>query len=78
MMFELINKDYPPLWQKHKQGRIHYTDEVWHNKIRVSHDPLERFIKHFSVEINLSETNYTNHSVRATVLDTLDEYHYEA
>ena len=72
-MFELcmskINQDFKPLWQKSKQGRIHYTDETWYNKIRVGHDPLERFIRHLSVEIGLSQTDYTNQSVRATVLE---------
>ena len=81
-MFELymlkINKNFGPLSQKPKQGHIHYTDEIWYNTIRVSHDPLEHFIKHLSVEINLSRTDFTNHSVCATVLDTFDEHCYKA
>ena len=79
-MFELymskINKDYKPLWQKGKQGRIVYTDEVWYNKSRVGHDPLERFLKYLSKDANLSQDDYTNHCVQSTVLGTLDENNF--
>ena len=72
-----INRDYGPLWQKPIQGRIAYTDDIWYNKLRVGHDPLERFLRHLSEELNLSQDDYTN-CVRATLLENLDENGSEA
>ena len=77
-MFELyilkINTEFKPLWQKPKQGKIHCADEIWYNQIRAGHDPLETFIKRLS----LSQDDYTNHCVRATVIDTFDENDFKA
>ena len=81
-MYELytskINKNYPHHGKnlskagfitQTKFGTIHLT---------VGHDPLERFLQHLSKDIQLSQTDYTNHSVRATVLGTLDENEFQA
>ena len=41
-------------------------------------DPLERFMKHLCKGANLSRNDYTNHSIRATVITTLDNSGFEA
>ena len=65
------------LWQKPRRGRINYADEVWFEPRTVGHNPLERFMKHFSEELDLNDKTYTNHCIRSTVLNTLGE-HFEA
>ena len=72
-----MSKSSTYLWQKPKQGRIHYTDPEWFEKRIVGKDPLERFMKFLSQDLNLS-MEYTNHSIRATVISTLDRDGFEA
>ena len=67
--------DFP--WQKPCQGRVHYTDEVWYEPRRVGHDLVNRYMKFLQKNVTL-EGNYTNHSIRATVISTLDNSGFEA
>ena len=76
MFFKLytskLNKNCDDLWQKPRQGLINYINENWYENRIVGKDLLDRFMK-----INLGKSialqgNYTNHSIRATVISTLD------
>ena len=82
MMFKLykskLNEDVQYLWQKPKTGNIHYTDEIWYDKQRVGHDPLERYFKFLGKDVKLSSDQYTNHSIRATCITLLDSAQFEA
>ena len=66
------------LWQKPRQGELHYTDGVWYEARRVGHNPLESFMKTLCEEANLSKKTYTKHSIRATCISNLDKAGYEA
>ena len=81
-MYELyiskLNKQSTRLWQKPKQGEIFYIDEEWYEKRHVGHDPLERFMKFLAKDANLSTNIYSNHSIRATCICTLDNNGFEA
>ena len=59
------------LWQKPKTGRIFYNDAEWYDARIVGHDALERLMKFLSNAAKLDKT-YTNHSIQATVIQTLD------
>ena len=72
-----LNKDTNFLWQKPKQSRIHYTDEVWYELNCVGKDLLNRFMKFLQKNIEL-EGNYTNHSICSTVITNLDSAGFEA
>ena len=80
-LFELYiskrNKENNLLWQRPKK-KVHYTDSEWYEKTRVGHDPLERFMKFLMKDVTLSRTDYTNHSIRATVITNLDRDGFEA
>ena len=65
------------LWQKAKSGKLHYTDEVWYQPRIVGKDPLERFMTFLSKDAHLSQ-HYTNHSILATCITTLDKNGVEA
>ena len=65
------------LWQKPRSGKVFYDDKEWFEGRVVGKDPLERFMKFLSEELKLS-INYTNHSIRATVITTLDQNGFEA
>ena len=66
-----LNKNNNRLWQKARQGYVNYIDETWFENRTVGHDPIERFMKYLSKDANLSKS-YSNHSIRATVITTLD------
>ena len=66
------------MWQKPRQGYIHFNDEYWYEKRNVGHDPLERFMKTLILNAKLSTSGYTNHSIRATCIGTLDNSGFEA
>ena len=72
-----LNPTSDRLWQRPRQGNINYIDETWYEQRHVGHDPLERFMKYLSSDAKLSMT-YTNHSIRATVITTLDKCGFEA
>ena len=73
-----LHEDLPYLWQRPKQGYIHYNDKVWYDRQHIGKDQLERFMKHLSKEICLSSLEYTNHSIRATCITLLDNAQFEA
>ena len=53
-------------------------DEQWYENRLVGHDMLERFMK-LSISKNVKlDGNYTNHSIRSTVISTLDRDGFEA
>ena len=73
-----LNKSTNILWQKPKTGRLHFTDEEWYDKRPVGKDMLERFMK-ISLSKNIKlKGDYTNHSIRATVISTLHNDGFEA
>ena len=65
------------MWQKPRQGYIHYTDEQWYKARIVGHDALEWFMKTLIKNAHLSNDLYTNHSIRATCIGTLDNSGFE-
>lgn len=67
-----LHKDLPWFWQRPKRGRLHYTDNIWYDKIRVGHEPIEDFMSRLSAKAQLSK-RYTNHSIRSTVMGILSE-----
>ena len=68
-----LNKDFNHFWQKPKK-RVHYTNPVWYHDLIVGHYPLESFMKLLCPKVpNLSRRDYTNHSIRYTVMEILDE-----
>ena len=80
-LFKLYIKKLSPrvnyLWQKPLKKDLHYTDAVWYEPKIVGHDPLECYMKILSTDLKLS-IGYTNHSIRATVISTLDKAGFEA
>ena len=66
------------LWQRPKQGYIHYVDEEWYDPRPVGKDMLERFMKLSLAKSVQLDGEYTNHSIRATVINTLDTAGFEA
>lgn len=70
-----LNKNFKWFWQHPKRATsLHYTDDIWYNKVRVGHQPLENFMSKLSKEAQLSK-RYTNHSIRSSVIGILeDEY----
>ena len=73
-----LNNGVDYLWQCPKQSQQFYNDSEWYEAHIVGHDPLERFMKFFTDDANLEGKNYTNHSIRATVIQTLDKAGFEA
>ena len=65
------------LWQKPRSGKIFYDDPEWFEGRVVGKDPLERFMKFLSADLELS-ISYTNHSIQSTVIMTLDQNGFEA
>lgn len=78
-MFQLyidkLNPDYKWFWQRPKRGRLHYTDSLWYDRMRLGHDPIDGFMATISKEAQLSK-RYTNHSIRSTAMGILAE-HFE-
>ena len=73
-----LNQDLPSLWQCPRQGRINYIDAEWYESRPVGHDMLDRFMKiNLSKNVTLSR-EYTNHSIRSTVINNLDKAGFEA
>ena len=72
-----LNKNSNYLWQKPKQGRLHFNDTEWYEKRIVGKDPLEHFMHFLSKDLGLSKM-YTNHSIRSTVIARLDNDGFEA
>ena len=72
-----LNKNIDSLWQKPRQGKVFYDDKEWFEGRVVGKDPLIRFMKFLSQDLKLN-TEYTNHSIRSTVITTLDNAGFEA
>ena len=66
------------MWQKPRQIDLHYNDEEWYEQRHVGHTPLESFMKILIKDVSLNCTDYTNHSINATCIGTLDENGFEA
>ena len=66
------------LWQKPRQGYIHYNDTEWYESNRVGQKSLEAFMKTLIKEAKLDINIYTNHSICATCITTLDKHSFEA
>ena len=73
-----LNADSNYLWQRPRQGQIFYSDEDWYEKRRVGHHTLESLMKNLIKDAKLNFDRYTNHSIRATVIGTLDDKGFEA
>lgn len=72
-----LNPNDPRLWQKPRQGFIDYEDPEWYYAQPVGHDPLETFMEKLSIKLQLSDV-YTNHCIRATCMQILDNAGFEA
>ena len=65
------------LWQKARQ-KVNYADPDWYEPRVVGRDQIEHFMKlNLSKHVRL-DGDYTNHSIRSTVITTLDTAGYEA
>ena len=73
-----LNKNSNRLWQKPRQGYIHFNDEYWYEKNPVGQKMIESFMKRLATEAKLDCNDYTNHSIRATCIGTLDSKGFEA
>ena len=72
-----LNNQVDYLWQKPKTGCLFYNDKEWYDARIVSHDPLKCFMKFLSESAKLDKS-YMNHSMRVTVIQTLDSAGFEA
>ena len=66
------------MWQKPKYSTLHFTDQVWYEGRMVGKDMLERYMKLSLAKSVKLDGDYTNHSIRATVISTLDNTGFEA
>ena len=73
-----LNKKSNKLWQKPRQSHIHWLDEDWYEPRCVGHTPLKKFMKTLIKNARLETDIYTNHSIRATCIGTLDDNGFEA
>ena len=73
-----LNENSNLLWQKARQGYIHYNDECWYEKSCVGQRSIESFMKSLCKSAKLNLREYTNHSIRATCIGTLDTKGFEA
>ena len=67
-----LNKGCDKLFQKPKK-EVHYTDEEWFER-----RGLELFMKTLMTDAKLTNKEYTNHSIRSTVVSNLDRSGFEA
>ena len=72
-----LNAKSDRLWQKGKQGILHYNDEEWYESRNIGHNPLQRLMQALYKDVPLANY-YTNHCIRATVITRLDDCGYEA
>ena len=73
-----LNKNSNRLWQKPKQGYRHYNNDEWYEKNIVGEKTINSFMKTFIKDAQLETNMYTNHSIRATCIHTLDKNSFEA
>ena len=73
-----LPKNVDDLWLKPKNVLLHYTNEEWYEPRQVGRDNLDHFMK-LSICKNVTlDGDYTNHSICATVIETLDKAGFEA
>ena len=81
MLFKLymskLHPEISSLWQKPRDGDVNYADPVWYERRNVGKDMLDRFMKISLCKSITLDGNYTNHSIRATVITELDEAGFE-
>lgn len=79
MIFELylskLNPNREDLWQRPKKV-IHNVFGEWLDNVPLGKDPLYAAMKNLSINAELSKT-YTNHCIRSTAMETLDEGGFE-
>ena len=78
LYLDKLNPECDALWQKPRQGFVNYSDPTWYEARLVGRDMCERFMK-----LNLTKSvkldgDYTNHSIRSTVINHLDTAGFEA
>ena len=73
-----LSPDSKALWQKPRSISLHYLDTPGYEPRAVSHDTLERFMKLSISKSVKMDGEYTNHSIRATAISTLDNDGFEA
>ena len=61
-----------------KAGQVFYIDSEWYEPKVVSHDKCERFMKLSLAKSVTLDGDYMNHSIRSTVISTLDHDSFEA
>ena len=72
-----LNKKDQRMWQKPKNTDLRYEEDEWFYGLPVGHDPLEMFMCHLSIKLELTDI-YTNHCIRATCMQALDDAGYQA
>ena len=81
-LFELYTKKLNPcidrLWQRPRSVNVFYNDEVWYEARPLGHGMIEKFMKGLIKDAELTNPKYTNHSMRKTCIETLDENGIEA
>lgn len=76
LYLEKLNAENNNLWQRPK-ARVTDFNDAWFDNAPVGAHTLGNFMKKLSKHANLS-TEYTNHSIRATVITALDQNNIEA
>lgn len=76
MYLEKLNPNRDDLWQRPKKV-ISDPFKEWYDNVPVGKDKLNAAMKRISQKAQLSQI-YKNHSIRATVMETLDEGGFEA
>ena len=77
LYLEKLNPNIEHLWQKQRRGYINYCDKEWYEPHRMGRDMLECFMKLSICKDIKLEGEYTNHSIRSTVISTLDRDGFE-
>lgn len=79
MIFELylskLNPNRNDLWQRPKKVLRDVFAE-WYDNVPIGKDPLNAAMKNLSINAKLSKV-YTNHCIRATAMETLDEGEFQ-
>ena len=78
LYIDKLDKKSNKLWQKPRQGQLHWMDSSWYKPRNVGHTPLKSFMKTLIKNAGLETNLYTNHSIRATCIGKLDDKGFEA
>ena len=78
LYLEKLHPDCTSLWQKPRQGQVFYIDPEWYEPRVVGRDMCECFMKLSLVKSVTLDCDYKNHSIRSTVISTLDCDGFEA